>query len=145
MTITKTNRYISVILSVVCMISVLYNPIITRAEELDTDVQEIIINEIDEDGNFTFEYGNAMRSTSFYIDEGRTGMFIWVKATSTGLTDTYYITLKGSDGTSIKKTFNADGTWDYDSFSGLSTGVSYWLYFSKPLTTYTVSGEGRID
>ena len=97
-------------------------------------------------GNFSFSYKREMDSDSFKPTDST--MRVYATATSSTNNQTYYISLfKSSDDSLVKSvTYTANGSSQYYDFTGLSTSTSYYLHFSKPLSSSaTITGSGQIN
>lgn len=101
------------------------------------------------DGSFTFSYQWAMQSDDF--KPASSSITVYATATSSSSDQAYYIALykknaSGND-TQIKDIkYTANGKTQSYTFKELSTDSTYYLYFTKPLTsTAKITGSGRIE
>lgn len=104
------------------------------------------ISRMDENGNFIFSYKDQFGGDTF--KPSGSSITVYASATSSTSDTTYYISLYKSDGTLVKSNvkYTADGNTYKYKFTGLSSSTSYYLYFSKPLSSRaTITGSGRID
>lgn len=103
---------------------------------------------LDSNGNFTFSFKREM--SSGYFKPASSSITVYAQATSSTDNESYYIGLykynSSGDDTFIKRIkYTANGNNQSYTFTGLSTSSSYYLYFTKPLTSSaTITGSGRI-
>lgn len=103
---------------------------------------------IDSNGNFTFSFKWEMDSS--YFKPKNSSITVYAKATSSTSNEKYYITLykynSSGDDTKVKRIkYTANGTNQSYTFTGLNTSSSYYLRFTKPLTSSAkITGSGRI-
>lgn len=105
-----------------------------------------ITPQIASNGTFTFSVSSVLDSDTFTINGN--SITITAKATKTGTTNDYYITLYGLGcglfGTKVK--YIADGTNYSYTFSGLTGGIATYHFRIEPGTsTGTVTGDGSIS
>lgn len=122
-------------------------------EENTDDTKEYFIFEnlnmrLDSNGKFTFSFKREM--SSGYFKPAGSSITVYAKATSSTDNETYYIGVykynSSDDDTLIKRIkYTANGDNQSYTFTGLNTSSSYYLYFTKPLTSSaTITGSGRI-